>query len=309
MLAEKMKKVFKKTPACPACRQAGGRTGRPAWLNKKIHLNACNQMKELLADLHLNTVCEEAKCPNISECFLKKEATFMILGDICTRNCSFCGIKKGMPDRVDHEEPVRVAEAVRRLGIKHAVITSVTRDDLSLGGAEFFSESIREIKKINEKITVEVLIPDFKLNLKAVKTVVEADPQIIAHNIETVPRLYEKVRSLSNYQASLEVLSSVKELNSHKHTKSGLMLGLGEKEEEVLESFKDLVGAGCDFLSIGQYLNPSSKHYPVVEYVEPEKFLYFKQQALIAGLKYVISGPYVRSSYCAGEYLESQGKK
>ncbi len=283
-------------------------TRKPAWLDKKISLKVCNQMKEMLSDLHLNTVCEEAKCPNISECFARGEATFMILGDTCTRDCSFCGVKKGKPQKVDKKEPKRVAEAVRKLGLRHTVITSVTRDDLSLGGAEIFAEVISEIKRIDERITVEVLIPDFNLNLEAIKMVVDAGPDIIAHNVETVPRLYEKVRPSSNYNSSLKVLKKIKELNDKIYTKSGIMLGLGEREDEVIDVFFDLVDTGCDFLSIGQYLPPSLHHYPVKEYIEPRRFDYYKEKALSAGIRYVMSAPYVRSSYRAGEYLEKQSK-
>lgn len=281
------------------------RTKKPAWLDKKISLKVCNQMKALLSDLSLNTVCEEAKCPNISECFLKNEATFMILGKICTRNCAFCGVKKGKPEEVDEDEPERVAEAVRRLNLRHTVITSVTRDDLSLGGAEIFAEVISEIKKIDEKITVEVLIPDFGLNLEAIRLVINEKPEIIAHNVETVPSLYNKVRSLSDYERSLDVLRLIKRLDDNIYTKSGIMLGLGERKNEVLEVFKNLADAACDFLSIGQYLNPSSHHYPVKEYIEPDEFDYYREKALDVGIRYVISGPYVRSSYCASEYLEN----
>ncbi len=283
-------------------------TKKPAWLDKKISLKVCNQMRELLSDLHLNTVCEEAKCPNISECFAKGQATFMILGRVCTRNCAFCGVKKGEPEEVDEDEPERIAEAVKKLKLKHTVITSVTRDDLELGGAEMFAEVISEIKKIDEKITIEVLIPDFKLNLEAIKMVVNRKPEIIAHNVETVPSLYNKVRSLSDYELSVDVLKIIKELDDKIYTKSGIMLGLGEKEDEVFGVFKDLADAACDFLSIGQYLNPSSHHYPVKEYIEPDKFDYYRKKALDAGIRYVISGPYVRSSYRASEYLEKLNK-
>ena len=277
---------------------------KPAWLNKKISLKVCNQMRELLSDSHLNTICEEAKCPNISECFLKNEATFMILGRVCTRDCAFCGVKKGKPNEVDYYEPERIAEAVRRLNLSHTVITSVTRDDLSLGGAGIFAEVISEIKKIDEKITVEVLIPDFKLNLEAIRLVINEKPEIIAHNIETVPRLYPEVRATSDYKRSLDVLRLIKRLDDNIYTKSGIMLGLGEKENEVLRVFEDLADAACDFLSIGQYLNPSSHHYPVKEYIEPDKFDYYRGKALDAGIRYVISGPFTRSSYKAKEYLE-----
>lgn len=277
---------------------------KPPWLNKKIDLKACHTLKLLLKDLKLHTICEEAGCPNISECFSKKTATFLILGDICTRNCRFCGVKKGKPCPIDEEEPERVAEAVRRLNLRHVVITSVTRDDLPDGGAGQFAQTIISIKKTMEKITIEVLIPDFKGNRRAIERVIEAGPDVIGHNIETVPRLYPDVRQAADYFRSLEVLKAVKTLSNGIYTKSGLMLGLGEEEGEVLEVFKALRGADCDFLSLGQYLPPSLKAYPVKEYLHPDKFDYYKEKALSLGFLYVASGPYVRSSYLAEEYLK-----
>ena len=296
-------------------------TKKPTWLNKKISLKECYEMKSLLGDLNLNTVCQEAGCPNISECFYKGEAAFLILGKICTRGCKFCGIEKGRPFGVDLEEPWRIAEAVKRLNLSHVVITSVTRDDLPDGGAEIFAKVISAIRKKTSKVTIEVLIPDFKLNpvrkfaqedskncisnevnKPAIKTVMDAEPEIIGHNIETVPSLYSAVRQDSDYICSLKVLELVKEFNGY--TKSAIMLGLGEEEEEVLSVFSDLRKVDCDFLSIGQYLAPSSAHFPIKEYIPPEKFLYYKQKALQLGFVYVASGPYVRSSYLASEYLD-----
>jgi len=277
---------------------------RPPWLNKKINLKVCHNLKMLLRDLNLHTICEEASCPNISECFSKGTVTFLILGNICTRNCRFCGVKKGKPSPVDKEEPERVAEGVRRLNIRHVVITSVTRDDLPDGGAEQFAQTIISIKKRIEKITIEVLIPDFKGNKESIKKVVEANPDIIGHNVETVPRLYPDVRQAADYSRSLNVLKTVKELSNSIYTKSGLMLGLGEKEEEVIEVFKSLRGVDCDFLSLGQYLSPNLKAYPVKEYIHPDKFNDYRKRALSLGFLYVASGPYVRSSYLAEEYLK-----
>lgn len=268
-------------------------------------------MNRLLSELKLNTVCQEAKCPNISECFSRGEATFMILGKICTRNCSFCGVEKGIPEPIDKNEPKNVAEAIKRLNLKHAVITSVTRDDLPLGGASHFAETIDHIKRSNPNVTIEVLIPDFKMNQEAINIVIKSRPDIIAHNVETVPSLYRDVR-LASYKRSLNVLKEIKNIDSNIYTKSGLMLGLGEKEEEVINVFSDLADAECDFLSIGQYLSPSKHHYPVKKFVEPSKFDYYKKQAQDTGLKYVLSAPYVRSSYKAGEYLErikDEGKR
>ncbi|MDL1970167.1 MAG: lipoyl synthase [Candidatus Desulfofervidaceae bacterium] len=277
---------------------------KPPWLNKKIDLKACHTLKLLLKDLKLHTICEEAGCPNISECFSKRTATFLILGDICTRNCRFCGVKKGKPCPVDEGEPERVAEAVRRLNLRHVVITSVTRDDLPDGGAEQFAQTILSIKKTMAKITIEVLIPDFKGNRRAIERVIETGPDVIGHNIETVPRLYPDVRQAADYFRSLEVLKTVKTLSNGIYTKSGLMLGLGEEEGEVLEVFKALREAECDFLSLGQYLPPSLKAYPVKEYIHPDKFDDYKEKALSLGFLYVASGPYVRSSYLAEEYLK-----
>ncbi|MCD6220790.1 lipoyl synthase [bacterium] len=277
---------------------------RPPWLNKKINLKVCHNLKMLLRDLNLHTICEEASCPNISECFSKRTVTFLILGNICTRNCRFCGVKKGKPSPVDKEEPERVAEGVFRLNIRHVVITSVTRDDLPDGGAEQFAQTIISIKKRIEKITIEVLIPDFKGNKESIKKVVEANPDIIGHNVETVPRLYPDVRQAADYSRSLNVLKTVKELSNNIYTKSGLMLGLGEKEKEVIEVFKSLRGVDCDFLSLGQYLPPNLKAYPVKEYIHPDKFNDYKKRALSLGFLYVASGPYVRSSYLAEEYLK-----
>ena len=298
-------------------------TKKPAWLNKKTSLKECYQIDALLNDLGLNTVCQQASCPNISECFSKGAVTFLILGKVCTRGCKFCGVGKGMPSGVDLEEPGRIAEAVKRLSLKHVVITSVTRDDLPDGGAEIFAKTISAIRKKTSKVTIEVLIPDFKLNpvrnfaqedskngisngvnKLAIKVVMDAGPEIIGHNIETVPRLYSEVRQGSDYMRSLKVLELAKEFNGY--TKSSIMLGLGEEEEEVLSVFFDLRKVSCDFLSIGQYLAPSSAHSLVKEYIPPEKFFYYKQKALELGFLYVASGPYVRSSYLASEYLDKK---
>jgi len=276
---------------------------RPHWLNKKINLSKLSEMQTLLKGLNLNTVCNSAACPNIGECFSRGEAAFMILGEVCSRNCKFCNIEPGKPKAVDYDEPNRVAEAVKRLNLKHAVITSVTRDDLSDGGAEVFYETILAVKNKQPEAAVEVLIPDFKADKSSIKRVVEAKPDIIAHNVETVPRLYPEVRPQADYKRSLSVLKTVKEIDSRIYTKSGLMLGLGEEGEEVLNVFEDLRKAGCDFLSLGQYLSPSLRHFPVKEYIEPEKFEYYKKRALDSGFISVQSAPYVRSSYRAEEYL------
>lgn len=280
-------------------------TGKPAWLNKKINLKDLNKTKELLADLNLNTVCEEAHCPNIGECFSSGQATFMILGDVCTRNCRFCGVTKGEPQKIDLDEPERVAQAVKRLGLKHVVITSVTRDDLKLQGADIFSRTIREIKENTRAESVEVLIPDFQGEKKLFDIVIDAKPDVLNHNVETIPALYNQVRPLADYGISLEVLKYTKEKDPSIFTKSGLMLGLGETEEEVLKVFDDLREVDCDFLTLGQYLSPSKNHHPVIDFISPEKFKEYKQEALKKGFKFVASAPYVRSSYKAKEALET----
>jgi lipoyl synthase len=276
---------------------------KPAWLNKKINLKNCSLLKQVLRDLRLNSVCEQAICPNISECFLRREATFLILGRHCTRMCSFCNIDKAEPLSVDVDEPDRVAQAVAQLCLKHVVITSVTRDDLSDGGAGIFANTVLRILQKSPKVTIEVLIPDFKLSLTALRTVVEAGPQIIAHNVETVPSLYKLVRPGADYSGSLGLLRMVKEMSPEIKTKSGIMLGLGERTEEVYSVMQDLRSAGCDFLSIGQYLAPSKRHYPVKDYIDPAQFEDYKTKGLELGFLHIESGPYVRSSYMAGEYL------
>ncbi len=279
---------------------------RPSWLNKKISLRDCAEVKSRLKGLGLNTVCEEALCPNIGECFAKSQATFLILGNVCTRLCTFCGVKRGITQPADPGEPKRVAEGVRSLGLKHVVVTSVTRDDLPDGGAQAFVDTIHEIRKSDSNVTVEILTPDFKLNKYAIAKVVDANPEIFAHNIETVPRLYSTARNGSGYQMSLSVLSYIKKCDPSMRTKSGIMLGMGESDDEVLTVIRDIAGTGCDFLSIGQYLAPSKAHLAVKEYISPEKFIQYKKYALEAGFRHVASGTYVRSSYSASEYLETE---
>ncbi|HYE82293.1 MAG TPA: lipoyl synthase [Clostridia bacterium] len=278
---------------------------KPEWL--RIDLNkgrSLDYVKEILQRFSLNTVCEEANCPNRMECFSKKTATFMILGSQCTRNCRFCNVTHADPQRIDPAEPQNVAAAALELGLKHVVITSVTRDDLPDGGAKYFSQVIKAIKAKKNDMVVEVLIPDFRGSLEALETVVKAKPEILNHNVETVPRLYPEVRPAALYERSLELIKRIKTIDSSVLTKSGIMVGLGEKEEEVLEVFKDLRSAGCDFLTIGQYLAPSAMHYPVVEYISPETFRMYKEKALSLGFSFVASAPLVRSSYNAAEMLE-----
>ena len=275
-------------------------TRKPDWLKIKVQSNEkLTEVENILKKLSLNTVCDEANCPNKMECFSKKTATFMILGKICTRNCTFCNVSKEKPTSVDNEEPAHVAQAVKELGLKHVVVTSVTRDDIPDGGAGHFAEVIKQIKNINKDVIIEVLIPDFKGDNGALMKVVNATPHIINHNIETVPRLYPEVRPMAIYERSLELLKNVKSMNESIYTKSGIMLGLGEKKEEVLKVFEDLRAVDCEFLTIGQYLSPSGKHHPVIEYIHPDEFDNYKEISIDMGFKYVASGPLVRSSYQA----------
>ncbi len=277
---------------------------KPEWLKKKISIKDNMEIKSKLAGFKLHTICEEALCPNISECFRKKTATFLIMGDVCTRGCLFCNVKKGKPGPLSQEEPEMIAEMIRELGLKYAVITSVTRDDLADGGAGYFAQTITAVKKLNPLTKIEVLIPDFNGDFEPVKTVASARPDVMGHNIETVKNNYPLIgRSPDRYEISLNAIENIKKADSTIHSKSGLMLGLGEKEEEVIRALCDLGKAGCEFLSIGQYLSPSKSHYPVKEYVTPETFEKYKNLALDAGLIKIKSSPYVRSSYLAEEYL------
>ncbi|WP_456325576.1 lipoyl synthase [Desulfonauticus submarinus] len=275
---------------------------KPEWLKVKLPTSKCfSQTRKLLADLNLNTVCQGARCPNIFECFSKKTATFLILGKFCTRNCAFCNIEHNKPEPVDLEEPVRVVEAVKRLQLEYVVITSVTRDDLPDGGASQFKKVI-ELLKQNLNVRVEVLIPDFKGSYEALKIVLDAKPNVLNHNVETVPSLYRKIRPQADFEQSLLLLKRTKNYNSQIKTKSGLMLGLGETKTEVIEVLEKLVEVRCDLVTLGQYLQPSRNHYPVKRYVHPDEFLEFKQIGEQMGLK-VFSGPFVRSSYHAADWV------
>ena len=277
---------------------------KPDWLKIKLHAgNNRDEVFQILDRLTLHTVCEEANCPNLGECFSRKTATFMILGKFCTRNCTFCNVQKNKPTPVDSYEPVHVAQAVKELNLRHVVITSVTRDDLPDGGAGHFAKVIDEIKRLDSNVAVEVLIPDFRGDKNALAMVVEAKPKIINHNVETVPRLYPEVRPMAVYKRSLELLANVKGMDGGMLTKSGIMLGLGEKEDEVIELFKDLRDVGCDLLTVGQYLAPSKSHHPVMEYVHPDVFEKYKEKALEMGFMHVASAPLVRSSYLADQAL------
>ena len=255
----------------------------------------------LMRGKHLHTVCEEARCPNLGECWGRGTATFMILGDICTRSCGFCAVKTGKPIELDTDEPHRVAEAISSMKLRHVVITSVNRDELRDGGASIFAETIRQIRIGEPKCRVEILIPDFKGERLALDIVVDSAPDILNHNVETVPRLYSVVRPQAKYDRSLEVLKYFKEHGLV--TKSGIMVGIGEKTEEVFEVMKDLRTSGVDILTIGQYLQPTKEHLPIDRYVTPDEFKMYKQSGLEMGFKFVESGPLVRSSYHADEQM------
>lgn len=274
---------------------------KPEWLRKKVNPGDQGEMRRLLGELRLNTVCQQALCPNISECFACGQATFLILGRICTRLCSFCNVEKTAPLPVDADEPARVAEAVARLKLSHVVVTSPTRDDLPDGGAEIYAATVAAIRGSSPATRVELLIPDLQGAVSSLKSVVASCPDIIAHNVETVPRLYQ-IRSGADYRRSLDVLRTCAGLAPDIRTKSGIMLGMGEEEGEVLQVLSDLRGIGCSYLSIGQYLAPSRRHYPVQEYIRPELFESLRAEALEMGFSHVESGPYVRSSYHAGKY-------
>ena len=274
-------------------------TRKPEWLKKKIDPIAEAQMTALLRSLALHTVCEDANCPNRSECFKSRTATFMILGDVCTRGCRYCAVTKGTPLPLDLEEPIRLAKAAEALGLKHIVVTSVTRDDLPDGGAAHFAHTVDALRARMPKSTIEVLIPDFKGSETALQVVIDSNPDIINHNVETIASLYQSVRPQADYARSLELLRRVKRAGLV--SKTGLMVGLGETQAEVLSLFDDLISVGCDMLTIGQYLQPSKNHVPVAEFVTPEQFESYKTIALEKGIRYVASGPFVRSSYHAAE--------
>ncbi|MEO8166727.1 MAG: lipoyl synthase [bacterium] len=278
------------------------RQSRPDWLKIKIPSGEeFARLKNLVTGQKLHTVCEEARCPNMAECWNAGTATFMILGDVCTRSCGFCNVKTGRPVTLDLDEPYRVADAIRTMGVKHAVITSVNRDELPDGGAGIFAETIRQARIANPGITIEVLIPDFQGDRQALDIVLTEKPDILNHNTETVPRLYKQVRPQAKYERSLQVISWAKE--SGMTTKSGLMLGLGETLKEVQDVMEDLHNAGCDVLTLGQYLQPTKEHLPVARFVHPDEFLGLKHLGVSIGFKHVESGPLVRSSYHASNHL------
>jgi lipoic acid synthetase len=275
---------------------------KPEWLKARAPVGEnYHSLKRLARALGLNTVCESAQCPNIGECWHHKTATFMMLGNLCTRRCGFCAVPKGRPAPIDYDEPRRVAEAVAKLGLLHAVVTSVNRDDDLVGGARVFAMVIEEIRRQAPGCRVEVLIPDFQGDRESIRTVVDARPEVLNHNTETVPRLYRVVRSGARYERSLELLRYSKELRREALTKSGVMVGLGEETHELLAVLRDLASAGCDIVTIGQYLRPSRDHLPMKRLYTPREFAELKAEALKMGFRHVESGPLVRSSYHAHE--------
>jgi lipoyl synthase len=278
------------------------RQPKPSWLKAKAPAGEnFHHLKKLARGLGLHTVCESAQCPNIGECWNHGTATFMLLGDICTRRCGFCAVPKGKPLAIDWQEPHRVAQAVARLGLKHAVVTSVNRDDDNLGGARIFAETIREIRALSPHCRVEVLIPDFQGNDEALQIVLDAAPDVLNHNTETVPRLYRVVRSGARYERTLLLLENAKKFSPGMVTKSGVMVGLGETLSELIEVFRDLGSRGVDILTVGQYLRPSRDHLPIARFYTPGEFQVLKEAALQYGFRHVESGPLVRSSYHAHE--------
>jgi lipoic acid synthetase len=281
---------------------------KPRWLRKRLPTGPEYEMVKNLIDRdRLHTVCQEAKCPNMWECFSQQTATFLIMGSRCTRNCRFCSVAHGPVGPPDPAEPDRVAAAARQMGLRYVVITSVTRDDLADGGAAFFAETIAAVNRLIPSARVEVLIPDFQGNVQALQAVLNAHPDVLNHNIETVPRLYATVRPQARYRRSLQLLSRVKKYAPAMPVKSGLMLGLGESSEEIRSTLQDLVGAGCRILTLGQYLQPSKAHLPVKRYVSPAEFENWKASALEMGFCEVASGPFVRSSYHAKELYQAVG--
>ena len=282
------------------------RLPKPPWLKRRIPSGATYQeIRRLLQTTHLHTVCQEACCPNLGECFSQGTATFLILGDRCTRHCRFCAVAHGPADLPDPEEPSRVAEAVHAMKLRYVVVTSVTRDDLPDGGACLFAETIKKIREKRPETRVEVLIPDLRGDLQALKTVLEARPDVLNHNVETVPRLYASVRPEAVYQRSIDLLKNAHQVDPSIPTKSGLMLGLGELTKEVRKTLSDLLHAHCRILTLGQYLQPSGEHLPVERFVLPEEFEEWRKKALEMGFREVASGPFVRSSYHAQEAYQS----
>jgi lipoic acid synthetase len=279
---------------------------KPPWLKKRLPpYQDLARVKLILDETNLHTVCEEARCPNLGECFSKGTATILILGKICTRNCGFCAVEHGVPRPLDETEPVKIARAVQKMGLQYVVVTSVTRDDLSDGGASLFARTILAIRALDPKIKVEVLIPDFLGDPNSLERVLEACPDVLNHNVETISRLYPRVRPQADYHRSIDLLMRSKQNSPQLFTKSGLMLGLGENQEEVLELLRDLRKARCDFLTIGQYLQPRPDCLPVVRFIPPEEFEEYKAIGEKMGFKSVASGPFIRSSFHALEMFKT----
>jgi len=279
---------------------------RPPWLKVNISWGEeYRRLKSLLADSNLHTVCQEANCPNVNHCFENRTATFLILGNVCTRGCRFCDIKRGTPLQVDLDEPKRVAVALKKLGLEYAVITSVTRDDLSDGGASIFSHIVQEIRNLVPDCKVELLIPDFLGSFESLKMVLDGKPDVLNHNLETVRRLYPQVRKGADYQRSLNLLGIAKNYDQNLITKSGIMIGLGERWEEIVKLMRDLRNVSCDLLTIGQYLSPSKQHLPVFKYYHPDEFAELKSTGERMGFFHVESGPLVRSSYQAHKQMKN----
>ena len=282
------------------------RVPKPQWLRAKAPVgDNFHNLKKLARGLGLHTVCESAQCPNIGECWNHKTATFMLLGDICTRRCGFCAVPKGRPQPIDWDEPRRVAEAVATLGLKHAVVTSVNRDDDNIGSARIFAETIQAIRELTPECRVEVLIPDFQGLEESLRIVLDARPDVLNHNTETVPRIYRTVRSGARYERTLALLENAKKFSPGMVTKSGVMVGLGESSEELIEVFRDLGTRGVDILTIGQYLRPSKDHLPIARFYTPDEFAFLRNEALRFGFHHVESGPMVRSSYHAHEQADA----
>ena len=287
----------------PASRR---RAPKPPWMKVRAPMGEnYHDLKKLARGLELHTVCESAQCPNIGECWNHRTATFMMLGNTCTRRCGFCAVPKGRPDAIDFDEPRRVAEAIAALNLEHAVVTSVDRDDDLVGGARVFAMMVEEVRRLRPQCRVEVLIPDFQGRDDCLQIVLDAKPFILAHNTETVPRLYRVARSGSRYERTLRLLERAKELDPGAVTKTGLMAGLGESNDELLEVFRDLAARKVDILTIGQYLRPSFNHLPVARMVHPDEFRMLKDEAMQMGFRHVESGPLVRSSYHAHEQAEA----
>ena len=284
------------------------RTAKPPWLTRRLPSGAdYEKVRDLMHRGRLHTVCQEAKCPNIWECFSNRTATFLILGDRCTRHCRFCAVAGHPVDKPDPQEPDRVADAVKDLGLSYVVVTSVTRDDLPDGGAEQFARTVREIRRTAPEALIELLVPDFQGSQEALRTVLHAGPDVLNHNIETVPRLYPTVRPGADYRRSLQLLARVKTISASTPTKSGMMLGLGEADPEIAQTLADLLAVDCRMLTLGQYLQPTKNHLPVARYLPPEEFDQWKKAAFDLGFSDVASGPFVRSSYHAKDLFHASG--